>query len=259
MSFVVATWNVQWQFGDWQQRQPAIVETLRVLDADIVLLQETWLGQVERLAGELGLHHVWAGHDPKGDPERNMGNAIVSRWPIDGAAHRFLEDSKGRKYRSVIGAKVVTPSGPWPVFSTHIDHRFDQSTTRIAQLQQASEFIEEQVRGGLPPLWGGDFNAVHDSDEIRKLTGRSAPYMKGRIWTDAWEQVGDGPGLTWSKQNPYINNSAWPNRRLDYLFIGWPRENRPQGNPQRAWLFGTDPVDGVMPSDHYGLAVEITA
>jgi endonuclease/exonuclease/phosphatase family metal-dependent hydrolase len=257
MSFVISTWNVQWQFGEWEERQPAIAEVLRDLDADVIMLQEAWPGQVERLADKLGFHSIWAGHDPHDDPERSMGNAILSRWPIQANDHRFLADSKGREYRTIVSARIETPFGILPVFTTHLDHHYDQSATRAAQLAIASEFIEEHANGALPPILTGDLNAVHDSDEIRKLTGRSIPYVDGRIWTDAWEQVGDGPGITWSKANPYINNSAWPNRRLDYVLIGWPREKRPVGNPVRAWMFGTEPVDGIVASDHYGVAVEI--
>lgn len=257
MSFVVATWNLQWQFGNWEERQPAILAVLAELAPDVIMLQESWQGQVERLATELGYESAWAGHDPRDDPERNMGNAILSRWPIQTKAHRFLPDAEGREYRTILSARIKTPAGILPAFTTHLDHRYDQSATRVSQLQLASEFIEEHASGALPPVLTGDLNAVHDSDEIRKLTGRSAPYVTGRVWTDAWEQVGAGDGLTWSNENPYLQNSAWPNRRLDYVLIGWPREKRPIGNPKRAWLFGTGLVAGVVPSDHYGLAVEI--
>jgi endonuclease/exonuclease/phosphatase family metal-dependent hydrolase len=257
MSFVVATWNVQWQFGEWESRQPAIESTLASLDADVVMLQESWRGQVDRLAKQLGYESVWAGHDSRDNPERSMGNAILSRWPIETTAHRFLDDAQGRQYRTIVCARINTPHGIVPAFTTHLEHRYDQSATRMQQLQLASEFIEEHATGGLPPVLTGDLNAVHDSDEIRKLTGRSAPYVSGRIWTDSWEQVGAGAGLTWSNQNPYLANSAWPNRRLDYVMIGWPRDGRPIGNPVRAWLVGTEPIDGISGSDHYGVAVEI--
>jgi endonuclease/exonuclease/phosphatase family metal-dependent hydrolase len=51
-------------------------------------------------------------------------------------------------------------------------------------------------------------------------------------------------------------DSAWPERRLDYVMVGWPRA-RPAGNPVRARLFGVEPHDGVVPSDHYGVAVDL--
>ena len=59
----VATWNLWWRFGPWEARQPAIVETLRQADADLVCLQEVWAeedgpDQAADLAAALGLHHV---------------------------------------------------------------------------------------------------------------------------------------------------------------------------------------------------------
>ena len=257
MAITVATWNIQWQFGEWEERQPGIAAVLGELGADVIMLQESWPAQVERFATGLGYEHVWTGHNPKDDPERGMGNAILSRWPIVSSAHRFLPDDEGREYRTVLSARIDTPFGVLPAFTTHLEYRYDRSATRMNQLQLASEFIEEHASGALPPVLTGDLNAVHDSDEIRKLTGRTPPYVAGRIWTDSWEQVGDGPGLTWSNENPYLERSAWPNRRLDYVLIGWPREDRPVGNPTEAWLFGVDPVDGIVPSDHYGVAVRI--
>ena len=54
----VATWNVWWRFGPWEERQPAIAETLRRIDADVIALQEVWdvddgPGQSEALADAL--------------------------------------------------------------------------------------------------------------------------------------------------------------------------------------------------------------
>lgn len=256
MSITIATWNLWWQFGDWEARQRPIAETLRRLDADIIAVQESWPDQARDLADELGHVWTWAGPEPA-DPARSMGNAIVSRWPIADRAIQLLDEPDGRQYRSVVHAAIDTPAGRLPVFTTHLNHLFDASVTRIAQLQAVSEFIAENDAATLPPVLCGDLNAVPDSDEIRKLTGRSAPYVPGRVWTDAWEQVGDGEGLTWSLDNEYLHDSTWPNRRLDYVLIGWPRTDRPVGNPTTAHIFGTEPIDGVTPSDHFGVAVTI--
>jgi hypothetical protein len=61
--------------------------------------------------------------------------------------------------------------------------------------------------------------------------------------------------VTWSSENPHVAWSAWPNRRLDYLLVSWPRP-RPAGNPLRCWLAGTKPVGGVQPSDHYAVVAD---
>jgi endonuclease/exonuclease/phosphatase family metal-dependent hydrolase len=37
----VMTWNIWWRFGPrWRGRQPALLETLRQVDPDVVALQE---------------------------------------------------------------------------------------------------------------------------------------------------------------------------------------------------------------------------
>jgi endonuclease/exonuclease/phosphatase family metal-dependent hydrolase len=108
----------------------------------------------------------------------------------------------------------------------------------------------------LPVLLAGDFNAVPDSDEIRMMTGRSEPAVDGLVFTDMWEVAGEDTGFTWRRDNPYIEDSAWPNRRLDYLFVSWPRP-RPIGNPTRMWLAGLEAVGGVQPSDHAAVVADI--
>ena len=107
-----------------------------------------------------------------------------------------------------------------------------------------------------PTILAGDFNAVPDSDEIRRLTGLSTPYRPGRVFTDAWAAVGDGPGHTWTRDNPHAGDALWPRRRLDYVFVSYPRA-KPLANPVAAWLAGVDPIDGVVPSDHYAVVVEL--
>lgn len=260
MTIRVATWNLRWQFGDHEARQPAITSTLESVGADVIGVQESWPGQVTRLGEHLGFEQTWVGNRPEeapDDDERGMGNAVLSRWPILDVEHRFLDDGRGRMYRTVLGTLIETPFGVLPFFTTHLNHGFDETEVRQAQLLEICEFVEGLRVGDLPPVLVGDFNAVPDSDEIRRMNGRSTPYVKGRVWTDAWEQEGDGEGLTWSRESPYVNTSAWPDRRLDYVFVQWPRKNRPRGNPISAELFGRDEIDGKVPSDHYGITVEI--
>jgi endonuclease/exonuclease/phosphatase family metal-dependent hydrolase len=108
-----------------------------------------------------------------------------------------------------------------------------------------------------PPVVAGDLNAVPDADEVRLLTGRSAGGVPGLVFQDSWEVAGDGStGVTWTRRNPYCVDAAWPERRLDYVLVGWPRP-RPLGNPQVCRVVGIDPVNGVQPSDHYGVVVDL--
>ncbi len=263
MGVRVLTWNVWWRFGPWEARQDAIVSTLRDANADVICLQEVWSAeggddQAAVLAEALGLSFArtpspfWEGV--------SFGNAILSRWPILNVAHHPLPQVSGKV--GPRGAVVVTidaPHGPMIAVCTHLDYRFDHSADRVAQVQNLATLVSE-IRGdpesSFPVILAGDFNATPDSDEIRALTGRTTPLVPGLIFQDCWELVGEGAGHTWSDRNEYLADSNWPNRRLDYVLVSWPRP-KGLGKPVSASLVGTTPGDGVTPSDHYGVLVEL--
>ena len=41
------------------------------------------------------------------------------------------------------------------------------------------------------------------------------------------------------------------------MFVSWPRP-KPVGNPVAAWLAGVEPVDGIVPSDHAAVVVDLS-
>ena len=260
------TWNLWWRFGPWQQRQPAILETLRAQAPDIVCLQEVWAedrgsDQAADLAQQLGYFHArspapyWEGFA--------FSNAVLSRWPIMSSESMALPRADGEPgHRTAILVWIDAPFGPVPVVSTHLDYPFDQSAQRVAQVQALCTFVAAK-RGNpetsFPVVIGADLNAVPDSDEIRALTGRSTPPIQGLVFQDSWELAGDGlPGWTWHGANPHLSEATWPNRRLDYLLVSWPRP-RHLGTPMRCWIAGDEPVDGVVGSDHYAVVADLRA
>lgn len=263
------TWNLWWQFGPWQQRQPAIAAELRRIDPDIAFLQEVWSDedrdQAADLAAELGFHYARTTND-KGEPQR-FGNAILSRWPILSSAMIRLSDEEGNpSHRSALLAMVEAPAGPQPFVVTHLAWQYGASTLRVKQLDEVVTFAvgETDDDPEAPPIViGGDLNATPDSDEIRRLTGLSEPYVSGMVFTDCWAAVGDGDGHTWSRDNQHSSDALWPRRRLDYVLVAWPRP-KPLANPIAANLAGTEaieydggPTGGIVPSDHYAVVVEL--
>lgn len=268
----VMTWNLWWRFGDWERRERAIVEVLRATNPDVVCLQETWAVrsaagkvelQVERLTEQLGMSAVH--HEPVWYEGQAFVNAILARGDLRRTLDAALPNADGAPgHRRVVGALVDTPWGGWPVVCAHLDHRFDGSGTRERQVGAVLGHVADR-RGDpasdLPVILGGDLNAVPDSDEIRVLTGRRAGGPPGIVMSDVWEQVGQGRGETWIRTNPAVADSAWPDRRIDYLAVSWPRP-KPVGNPVSAWRAGdrATTVDGVpvWPSDHAAVVAELT-
>ena len=273
----IMTWNLQGRVGQWQQRHDAIVGVLGDLAVDVVTVQESWVEpggatQAAVLADRLGMWAVTAadlaGFDSYPQAPYWVVNAMVSRWPLSIEVARPLHDEHGQPtWRHALVARVARPDdqgGEFLVVGTHLEHGLDRSATRQAQLRDLGTIVVEVAgdrlaRSGRPPIvLAGDLNAVPWSDEVRGLTGASAPLVDGLVFIDAWEAAGNtGRGATWSLANPLVpRRAAYPERRLDYVMVSWPRQ-RNAGHVASCWLAANAPVDGVWPSDHFGVVADI--
>ncbi len=256
----VLTWNIWWRYGPWERRRPAIAATLARLDADVIALQEVWSDETTdlaaELAAELGYHHVFASsRDMKGF---GYGDALLSRWPIVRYESTLLHGQKENgESRLVLFAEVDGPRGPLPVFSTHLNWRFDHSHVRQRQVADLARFVDRMRPWTFPPILCGDFNAEPESEEIRMLTGLTTCPVEGLVFRDAWLGAGGGgPGYTWDNANPYAVAKLEPDRRIDYILVGWP-EARGAGHIVDCRIAGNEPVGGVWPSDHHAVLAEL--
>src|SRR5262245_21016025 len=83
----IATWNIWGRYGPWQERLPAITETLRRADADIVCLQEVWdhpgegRSQAQEVAAALGHEPPLYAFNLEWRDGTRSGNAVLARWP----------------------------------------------------------------------------------------------------------------------------------------------------------------------------------
>ncbi len=256
----VLTWNIWWRYGPWRRRRPAIEATLVRLDADVIALQEIWsdgtTNLAAELAAELGYYHVFeSSMDRKGI---GFGNALLSRWPIARSESIMLHGHKKKgESRLILFAEVDGPRGPLPVFSTHLNWRFDHSHIRQRQVTDLAGFVDRMRPWSFPPIVCGDFNAEPASEEIRMLTGLTTCPVEGLVFHDAWAAAGGGgPGYTWNNANPYVAVRFEPSRRIDYILVGWP-EARGAGHVVECRIAGNQPLGGVWPSDHHAVLAEL--
>lgn len=263
----VLTWNLWWRYGPWEARRPAIAATLARIDADVVCLQEVWDEAAASFAAELaeglGFHHAYGARlEVEGV---RFGNAVLSRWPIRGHEVLPLPAPPGLdELRTCVRADVDGPRGAIQVFSTHLNWRFDQSHVRQEQVRAICAFVAASRRGGgqpFPPVLCGDLNADPDSDEVRMLTGRAATPEPKLVFHDAWEVAGrasesSATGATWTNDNPYARLDLEPDRRIDYVLVGWPKAGG-AGHVTRCTVEGLEPVDGVVPSDHLAVLAHL--
>lgn len=265
----VVTWNLWWRFGRWERRQHAIETTLQALEPDICTLQEVWAddhdNQAGRLAAELGLHYVWS---PSPTPERwrgradetpcevQVGNAILSRYPIgEHESIRLPAGGEADEGRTALFARIEHPGGALPVFTTQLNSQPTASAARCQQVAALSRFVAHH-RAGRAPIVTGDLNAESDSDEVRLLEGhKTAPVVPGLALLDAWRYAdASDPGWTWDPRNPLAKATFDLEARIDYVLVGLQGGRR---SVQAARVAANRPIDGEWASDHAAVVVEL--
>jgi endonuclease/exonuclease/phosphatase family metal-dependent hydrolase len=258
----VASWNLWWRFANWEERLPVVVERLRAADADVICLQEVWhdgtTSSAAVIAEALGYESHFAGTIEFEQGVR-FGNAVVARWPITATDELPLPSGgAGDEHRLVLRADVDGPRGPLQVFCTHLNWRLDHSHIRQEQVRALAEMVAAAKPRSYPPIVCGDFNAEPHSDEIEMLTGQRALAVDGMLLADVWHACHPTDvGFTWDNRNPYAASQLEWNRRIDYVFAGWPKAGG-AGMPVRCELLGDTPTDeGIWPSDHLGLVADL--
>jgi endonuclease/exonuclease/phosphatase family metal-dependent hydrolase len=258
----VLSWNLWWRYGPWERRREAIAATLAEIGPDVCGLQEVWgasgENQAAELAERLGMHWRWTAASRERDG-LTLGNAILSRWPI--AAQTQAELPAGgpaEEGRIAVHARIDTPGGELPMFTTHLTYGLGRSQVRVAQVRALAAFVAGHAADhAYPPVVTGDLNAEPGSDELRLLGGLvTDPAAPGLVLIDAWRYADPGdPGFTWDRRNGYQASTVLPDSRIDYILVGPHRHGR--GRVQSVKLGGTAPVDGVWPSDHFAVVAEL--
>src|SRR4249919_2458414 len=227
----ILSWNLWWRYGPWERRRDAIAATLAEVEPDLCGLQEVWGAQGENqaadLAGRLGMHWYWTAASRERDG-LTLGNAILSRWPITAQAQAELPaGGPAEEGRIAVHARIDTPGGVLPMFTTHLTYGLGRSQVRVAQVRALAEFVAGHAADcAYPPVVTGDLNAEPGSDELRLLGGvLTVPAVPGLVLVDAWRYADPGdPGFTWDHRNGYLADSMIPDSRIDYVLAGLPRQ-----------------------------------
>lgn len=256
-------WNDQ---GPYERRRERVRECVARLDPDVIGFQEVLRGGgVDTAADQVadGFHvefapatRFWL------DDGLEFGNAVASRWPITDREIVLLPEVESDEARVALSTTIDAPFGELSFTSTHLNWKLHHGMVRERQVVALCETVlRRRPRGGFPPIIAGDFNAEPDSTEIRYVGGFHAIDGTSVQFYDAWRIAGDGgPGYTWSNRNSYAAIALEPERRIDYIFVGYPIRLGPDyglGHVERCMVVCDDERDGVWPSDHFGVYAEV--
>ncbi|MEY2397317.1 MAG: hypothetical protein QOJ00_491 [Actinomycetota bacterium] len=263
----VMTLNHWFTAGDWRARRTEICAWIKHLEPDVVCLQEVlespdgdntaqWIA--DNAEGEW--HVAYAGRDVF-DGAARFGNAILSRWAIEGTDECDLTSNPPGRMDEVQRCALHARTNNYDVFSTHLVWRYEEGFLREKEVVELDEFVKRvsSDQSLIPPVICGDFNAEPDSTEIRFLTGNATIDGKSTYYQDAWRVApGRGDGYTWDNRNTNAAVEREPDRRIDYIFSGWGTE-RPKGAGRIAFaaVVCDRSLTGAFASDHFGLFAEI--
>ncbi len=87
------------------------------------------------------------------------------------------------------------------------------------------------------------------------MTGRQSINATSTFFIDAFEAAGHGDGTTVTAANPFAANTP-VDRRLDYIVVGLPSARG--GKITHCRVVANEDVEGVFPSDHFGVYAELS-
>lgn len=272
MRLRVMTLNV-WNTEGGPRRLEMINRELQRLQPDLIAFQEVVDTPVsrtlDRLVEGLGVqatHQAEVLADAPPFSERYGGSAVATRWP-----HRVVEALDLRIAEAAdmpwatLAAVVRLPGlGELLFIGATAAWRRSQEAARERQAVAIAE-LDARHRRELPTIIAGDFNATPEAGSIRYLTGLQSLAGRSVCYHDAWAVAGEGPGFTWSTENPNVRlgsgrimGQAGYRGRFDYVFIGsWDAHPKAHARVESARLAFDQAIDGLWASDHFAVVVDL--
>lgn len=236
----LVTLNLWHDKGDWPARQRVIVQALRELRPDVVVLQEVFQhealpNQARTLADALGYEYVFASVDAADGPKR-FGNAILSRHPV--LAHDWKALEPLDDFRNIVHVRLAVGGREFNVYDTHLHWTEGGGAIRAEQVADVLRYIDA-TDDGLPSVLAGDLNASMDAPELQPLLG---PFLDAYAAMHPDMAPGDRAHAT-------LDLAKYRPRHIDQVLL-----QRGAFVPlQAAVILDRPDAQGVLASDHYAV------
>lgn len=169
----------------------AAIEDLRTLEplqgADIILLQEMGEVGTDLIARELAHNYVYYPASMPLLQGRNLGNAILARWPLT-KPHKLILPYRHpaiRQTRIAVRARVTVGNSDVVIYSAHTEI---YSTLVKHRRAQVAALVDDIGPGQGAVVVGGDFNTITRRG-VRRTTGQFAEIGLARA------SEGSGPSI----------------------------------------------------------------
>ncbi len=283
-SFVLQTWNC---FGAAQDARgffrwrgvpdahrlehPHVIE--RVSEADVVCLQEIFLGDAEDFFHGLGHEHKTRDHNRSTLWPLTFGGSglgLASRFPLsESGIVPFSRPHAGPERlarKGMLHARVCVRSSPRveiDVVTTHLQAGYDQKAraVRERQIRELRDLVDRLGSSDRAFVVCGDLNicGLQPSRERGEYASLVAAF-------DGFRDLGADEDHATFDPRPEANTLAYrfekggPRQRIDYVLFRPPRAGRVSAERCELVLDAPITADGAAPtypSDHFGVRVTI--
>jgi endonuclease/exonuclease/phosphatase family metal-dependent hydrolase len=221
----ILTWNI-WNDPS-PNRYPIIINIIRQLSPDVVCLQEITSDFLEYMEKNLQEYTITKPPSMFDKSYYNIG-ILTKLSPTSSNYVRFQSTNMGRGILLIELDKVC-------IATVHLESSEMFTNTRIKQLRECFHILNAHPNCILV----GDFNFGDGAPENSEI---QSGYMD--IWNEL-HSVEDGHTMP--------SNGYYPSNRIDRMVV-----KKSLLQPQSICKVGTQPVNGLIPSDHYGLFGEFS-
>lgn len=257
------THNIWARYGNWPVRRRVLVDGIRELEPDIVVLQKTMVtDSYDQVVDLLG--YSWhVAHSKERDVD-GMGVSIASRWPIREVYEPDLNVTSrtGDFACTALFAEIdaPTPIGPLLIINHFPDYQVDHERERELQTVFIARLVEDRIaRRPTHVIVAGDLDAEPDAASLRFLSGKQSLDGLNVCYRNAWDATHSGEhGATFVSWNA-VAPGHWPFARIDHIFVRCGVYGGPTLRIAGCELAFHEPVDGVWASNHFGLVADLAS
>ncbi|KAM0943774.1 putative Endonuclease/exonuclease/phosphatase superfamily [Dioscorea sansibarensis] len=228
------------------ERMKAIGELIEHHSPDIVLLQDV----TKHIYEIFKSFSWWNLYKSSVSPEKaslknNQFCIVLSKFPVRGFISKQFNDTE--MGRGLCSADIDTGIDKKLIVTTcQLESCTAEKNNTGKRLAQVEE-LQALSKYAPNVIWGGAFNWDEDKDQ-------AFPLNDG--WIDAWEtfKPTENGGNYDTETNSMLKNQNHLQKRFDRFIC-----NLEDFSCKSVELIGTEAINGVLPSDHYGLILTISS